>query len=104
MQIRNTKLFIFSYPTLLGKGSKEKVECSINPTSYGLSDSVAATDIMEGVKLDSTYIAIDHLLTGKYRGHMPKYGLKSQKLNEILRFVNFEIMRFFPFVDTREST
>ena len=30
---------------------------------------------------------------------MPKFGLKSQKLNEILRFENFEITRFFPFVD-----
>ena len=48
------------------------------------------------------FIAIDHLLTGTYRGHMPKFVLKSQKFNEILRFVNFEITRFFPFVDTRK--
>ena len=31
------------------------------------------------------------------------FGLKSQKLNEILRFVNLEITRFFPFVDTQKS-
>ena len=49
------------------------------------------------------YIAIDHLLTGTYRGHMPKFGLKFQKLNEILRFLNFEIKRFFPLVDTLKS-
>ena len=29
------------------------VSTMINPTSYGISDSVAATDIMEGVILDS---------------------------------------------------
>ena len=46
------------------------------------------------------FIAIDHLLPGTYRGHMPKFVLKSQKLNERLRFENFEIMRFFPFVYT----
>ena len=81
-----------------------------NPTSYGISDFVAA---MGGGVLKTPlryhgrshfglYIALDHLLTGTYRGHMPKFGLKSQKLNEILRFVNFEITRFFPFVDTRK--
>ena len=26
------------------------------------------------------YIAIDHLLTWTYKGHMPQFGLKSQKL------------------------
>ena len=50
-----------------------------------------------------TYFAIDHLLTGTYRSHIPKLVLKSQKLNEMLRFVNFEITRFFPVVDTRKS-
>ena len=30
---------------------------------------------------------------------MPKFRLKSQKLNEIMRFENLEIMRFFPPVD-----
>ena len=45
-------------------------------------------------------IAIDHLLPGTYRGHMPKFRLKSEKLNEMLRFENFEITRFFPVVDT----
>ena len=42
----------------------------------------------------TSHIAIDHLLLGTYRGHMPKFILKSQKLNEILRFENFEITRF----------
>ena len=46
------------------------------------------------------YIAIDHVLPGTYRGHMPKFRLISLKLNEMLRFENFEITRFFPFVDT----
>ena len=45
------------------------------------------------------YIAIEHLLPGTYRGHMPKFRPKSQKLNEILRFENLEITRFFPFID-----
>ena len=57
------------------------------PTSYGISE------IMKGVILDS-YVAIDHLLPGTYRGHMPKFRLISLKLNKILRFENFEIMRF----------
>ena len=48
------------------------------------------------------YIAIEHLLPGTYRGHMQKFRLKSQKLNEILRFENLEITRFFSFVDTRK--
>ena len=30
---------------------------------------------------------------------MPKFRLISLKLNEILKFENFEIMRFFPPVD-----
>ena len=50
------------------------------------------------------YIAIEHLLPGTYRGHMPKFRLKSQKLNEILRFENLEITRFFSFVATRKLT
>ena len=48
------------------------------------------------------YIAIEHLLPGTYRGHMPKFRLKSQKLNEILRFENLEITRFFSLVDTQK--
>ena len=46
------------------------------------------------------YIAIDHLLPGTDRGHMPKFRLKSKKLDEILRLENLEITRFFSFVDT----
>ena len=68
----------------------------VNPTSYGISDLVAATG---GVRYHGRshfgfYIAIDHLLPGTYRGHMPKSRLKSQKLNEILRFENLEIFFF----------
>ena len=32
------------------------------------------------------YIAIEHLLPGTCRGHMPKFRPKSQKLKKILRF------------------
>ena len=81
---------------------------TLNPTSYGISDSVAATGgrgVLEplpplryhGRSHFGLCIAIQHLLPGIYRGRMPKFRLKSQKLNEILRFENFEI---FPFVDT----
>ena len=46
------------------------------------------------------YIVIEYLLPGTYRGHMPKLRLKSQKLNEILRFEDLKTTRFFSFVDT----
>ena len=48
------------------------------------------------------YIVIDHLLKRTYRGHMSKFRLKSQKLNEILKLENLETTRFFSFVDTRK--
>ena len=48
------------------------------------------------------HIAKDHLLLLTYRGHMPKFRLKSQKMTEILRFENFKITRFFPFVDAEK--
>ena len=74
---------------------------SAQPHSYGISDSVAALRYHRRCHF-GLYIAIDHLLTRTYRGHMPKFGLKSQKFNEILRFAYFEIMSFFPFVDTQK--
>ena len=48
------------------------------------------------------HIAKGHLLLKTCRGHMRKFRLKSQKLAEILRFENFKIMRFFPFVDAEK--
>ena len=78
----------------------------LNPTSYGISDSVAATGRgrgglknpprYHGRSHSGLYIAVDHLLPGTYRGHMPIFRLISLTLNEILRLENFEKMRFFP--------
>ena len=48
------------------------------------------------------YIAIEHLLPGTYRGHMPKFRPQSQKLNKILRFENLVITRSF-FLLTHEN-
>ena len=84
------------------------VSTMINPTSYGISDSVAAMVVglkdppplkYHGRSHFGLYIAI----TGIYRGHMPKFRPKSQKCKETLRSINFEITRFFSFVDTQKS-
>ena len=69
----------------------------INPTSYGIILWLLRSPLRyHGKSHFGLYIAIDHLLPGTYRGHMPIFRLISLTLNEILRLENFEKMRFFP--------
>ena len=78
--------------------SKQSLGLSLlKATSYGISGFCGCW--YHGRSHFGLYISIDHLLLGSYRGHMPRFRLKYQKLNEILRFENFEITRFFPFID-----
>ena len=40
------------------------------------------------------HVAKEYLLLGKFSGHIQKFGLKSQKLNEISEFKDFDKFRF----------
>ena len=60
---------------------------------WGRASEPFKKSIINGTNWE-TNIDVDILSRGKFRAHMQKFGLKSQKLSEILIFQNFVKLRF----------